>query len=129
MRISDLSSDVCSSDLGFKVMSLVQLNKVSEDGVAFQSHIDGARYELTPERSIEIQDLLDATITMQLDECVKLPADEKRVAEAMRLSLRWAERCRAAFRQSDGRTEEHTSELQSLMRISFAVFCFHKKKN
>ncbi|MFC3678186.1 tRNA guanosine(34) transglycosylase Tgt [Ferrovibrio xuzhouensis] len=87
---------------GFQVMSLAQLNKVSEDGVAFQSHIDGARYELSPERSIEIQHLLDATITMQLDECVKLPADETRVAEAMRLSLRWAERCRAAFRQRDG---------------------------
>jgi queuine tRNA-ribosyltransferase len=87
---------------GFQVMSLAQLNKVSEEGVAFQSHIDGARYELTPERSIEIQHLLDATITMQLDECVKLPADDKRVAEAMRLSLRWAERCKAAFRQREG---------------------------
>src|SRR3546814_7587184 len=84
---------------GFQVMSLAQLNKVSEDGVAFQSHIDGARYELTPERSIEIQDLLDATITMQLDECVKLPADEKRATQAMRLSLRWAEIGRASCRE------------------------------
>src|SRR3546814_14120316 len=73
---------------GFQVMSLAQLNKVSEDGVAFQSHIDGARYELTPERSIEIQDLLHATITMQLYVCVKLPADEKRVAEAMSSEVR-----------------------------------------
>lgn len=87
---------------GFQVMSLSQLNKVTEQGVAFQSHIDGARYELSPERSIQIQDLLDATITMQLDECVKLPADDKRVAEAMQLSLRWAERCKTAFRQRDG---------------------------
>ncbi|WP_341895906.1 tRNA guanosine(34) transglycosylase Tgt [Ferrovibrio terrae] len=87
---------------GFQVMSLSQLNKVSEDGVAFQSHIDGARYELTPERSIEIQHLLDATITMQLDECVKLPADDRRVAQAMQLSLRWAERCKAAFKLRDG---------------------------
>lgn len=87
---------------GFQVMSLSQLNKVTEAGVAFQSHIDGARYELSPERSIEIQNLLDATITMQLDECVKLPADETRVAQAMQLSLRWAERCKAAFRQRDG---------------------------
>ncbi|MFN4166014.1 MAG: tRNA guanosine(34) transglycosylase Tgt [Ferrovibrio sp.] len=87
---------------GFQVMSLSQLNKVTEQGVTFQSHIDGARHELTPERSIEIQHLLDATITMQLDECVKLPATEKRAAEAMRLSIRWAERCRAAFRQRDG---------------------------
>jgi queuine tRNA-ribosyltransferase len=87
---------------GFQVMSLSQLNKVTEQGVTFQSHIDGARHELTPERSIEIQHLLDATITMQLDECVKLPATEKRAAEAMRLSIRWAERCRTAFRQRDG---------------------------
>jgi queuine tRNA-ribosyltransferase len=87
---------------GFQVMSLSQLNKVTEQGVAFQSHIDGARYELSPERSIEIQNLLDATITMQLDECVKLPADDKRVAEAMQLSLRWAERCKTAFQQRDG---------------------------
>ena len=87
---------------GFQVMSLSQLNKVTEAGVSFQSHIDGARYDLTPERSIEIQHLLVATITMQLDECVKLPADGKRVAEAMRLSLRWAERCKAAFAQRQG---------------------------
>ena len=87
---------------GFQVMSLSQLNKVTEQGVTFQSHIDGARHELTPERSIEIQHLLDATITMQLDECVKLPATEKRAAEAMRLSIRWAERCRTAFQQREG---------------------------
>lgn len=87
---------------GFQVMSLSQLNKVTEAGVSFQSHIDGARYDLTPERSIEIQHLLDATITMQLDECVKLPADDRRVSQAMQLSLRWAERCRTAFQQRDG---------------------------
>jgi len=87
---------------GFQVMSLSQLNKVTEQGVSFQSHIDGAKYDLTPERSIEIQHLLDATITMQLDECVKLPADDKRVSQAMQLSLRWAERCKAAFKLRDG---------------------------
>ena len=87
---------------GFQVMSLSQLNKVTEQGVSFQSHIDGAKYDLTPERSIEIQHLLDATITMQLDECVKLPAGDKRVSEAMQLSLRWAERCKTAFKLRDG---------------------------
>lgn len=87
---------------GFQVMSLSQLNKVTEAGVSFQSHIDGTKYDLTPERSIEIQHLLDATITMQLDECVRLPADDKRVSEAMQLSLRWAERCKAAFKQREG---------------------------
>lgn len=82
---------------GFQVMSLGPLAKVTERGVAFQSHLDGAKYDLTPERSVEIQHLLDATITMQLDECVSYPAEEKRAADAMRLSLRWAERCKAAF--------------------------------
>jgi queuine tRNA-ribosyltransferase len=83
---------------GFQVMSLSKLNRVTEDAVTFQSHIDGARHVLTPERSIEIQaDLLGADIVMQLDECVAWPADELRAAEAMRLSGRWAARCKTAF--------------------------------
>ncbi|HXQ17113.1 MAG TPA: tRNA guanosine(34) transglycosylase Tgt [Caulobacteraceae bacterium] len=83
---------------GFQVMSLSKISKVTEEAVAFQSHIDGARHVLTPERSIEIQaDLLGSDIVMQLDECVAWPADEARAAEAMRLSGRWAARCKAAF--------------------------------
>jgi queuine tRNA-ribosyltransferase len=87
---------------GFQVMSLSQISKVSEDAVAFQSHIDGSRHVLTPERSIEIQaDLLGADIVMQLDECVAWPAEEARAAEAMRLSARWAARCKATFGQRE----------------------------
>ena len=82
---------------GFQVMSLAQLRKLDETGVTFRSHIDGAKYEMTPERSIEIQGLLDSDIQMQLDECVALPAGEKDIERAMELSLRWAERCKAAF--------------------------------
>jgi queuine tRNA-ribosyltransferase len=83
---------------GFQVMSLSQIAKVSEEAVAFQSHIDGSRHVLTPERSIEIQaDLLGSDIVMQLDECVSWPAEEARAAEAMRLSARWAARCKTAF--------------------------------
>jgi queuine tRNA-ribosyltransferase len=83
---------------GFQVMSLAGLRRLSEDGVTFQSHIDGARHALSPERSIEIQaDLLGSDIVMQLDECVAWPAEEARAAEAMRLSARWGERCKAAF--------------------------------
>ena len=83
---------------GFQVMSLSKIAKVAEAGVRFQSHIDGSAHELTPERAIEIQaDLLGADIAMQLDECVAWPAEENRAAEAMRLSARWAARCRAAF--------------------------------
>ena len=83
---------------GFQVMSLSQISKVTEEAVTFQSHIDGARHVLTPERSIEIQaDLIGSDIIMQLDECVAWPAEERRAAEAMRLSARWAGRCKAAF--------------------------------
>lgn len=82
---------------GFQVMSLASLRKVSEDKVVFQSHIDGATHEMSPERSIEIQLLLDSDIIMQLDECVSLPAPRETVEKAMELSLRWAQRCKAAF--------------------------------
>ena len=88
---------------GFQVMSLSALRKLDEDGVTFQSHLDGSTHRLTPERSLEIQDLLDADIRMQLDECVKLPASPAEVERAMRLSLRWAERSKAAFGERPGR--------------------------
>jgi queuine tRNA-ribosyltransferase len=82
---------------GFQVMSLGKIRKITEDGVAFQSHLDGARHMLSPERSIEIQCLLGADIQMQFDECIRLPAERKEVERAMELSLRWAERSKRAF--------------------------------
>ncbi len=88
---------------GFQVMSLAKLRKLNETGVTFQSHIDGRRYELTPERSLEIQDLLGSDIQMQLDECVRLPCTVAESERAMRLSLRWAERSRKAFGNRPGR--------------------------
>ncbi|TCR62625.1 tRNA guanosine(34) transglycosylase Tgt [Bosea sp. BK604] len=88
---------------GFQVMSLAQLRKLTEEGVAFQSHIDGSRHMLSPERSVEIQNLLGSDIVMQLDECVSLPCEDKVAEKAMRLSLRWAERCKAAFGNPAGR--------------------------
>lgn len=88
---------------GFQVMSLSKLRKITEQGVTFQSHIDGAKYELTPERSVEIQNLLGSDIVMQLDECVQLPCEDTVAEKAMRLSLRWAERCKAAFGEHPGR--------------------------
>ncbi|MCP4349088.1 MAG: tRNA guanosine(34) transglycosylase Tgt [Desulfobacterales bacterium] len=87
---------------GYQVMSLSKLRKLTENGVAFQSHIDGRQYELTPERSVEIQRLLDADITMCFDECTPYPADEKTAAESMRLSMRWAERSKQAYIEKDG---------------------------
>jgi len=82
---------------GFQVMSLSTLRKLTENGVTFRSHIDGAMVELGPERAIEIQALLGADISMQLDECLKLPATRDEIARAMRLSLAWGERSKRAF--------------------------------
>jgi queuine tRNA-ribosyltransferase len=88
---------------GFQVMSLAKLRKLNEAGVTFRSHIDGAAYEMSPERSIEIQGLLGSDIQMQLDECVALPSEDNDIERAMELSLRWAERCRTAFGDQPGR--------------------------
>ncbi len=82
---------------GFQVMSLAKLRKVTEQAVTFSSHIDGAKIELSPERAIEVQRLLGSDIAMQLDECVRLPAERADIERAMHLSLRWAERCKRAF--------------------------------
>lgn len=88
---------------GFQVMSLSGLRKLTEKGVVFQSHIDGSKHEMSPERSIEIQGLLGSDIQMQLDECIALPAEKSEVERAMELSLRWAERCKIAFGDQPGK--------------------------
>jgi queuine tRNA-ribosyltransferase len=88
---------------GFQVMSLSALRKLTENGVTFRSHLDGAMVELSPERAIEIQALLGADISMQLDECLKLPATPAEIERAMALSLRWGERSKRAF---EGRARE-----------------------
>jgi queuine tRNA-ribosyltransferase len=87
---------------GFQVMSLAKLRKMTEDGVTFQSHIDGSRHHLTPEYSTQIQHKLDATITMAFDECTPFPAEKDAVADSMRMSMRWAKRSRAAYVQRQG---------------------------
>lgn len=88
---------------GFQVMSLAQLRKLDEQGVSFQSHIDGAQYLLTPERSMEIQALLGSDIHMVLDECTPFPATEKEAETSMELSTRWAKRSKQSFREVPGR--------------------------
>jgi len=88
---------------GFQVMSLASLRKLTEEGVTFTSHIDGQKFFLSPERSIEIQGLLDSDIQMQLDECIALPASRDEMKRAMELSLRWAERSAAAFGKQPGK--------------------------
>ena len=87
---------------GFQVWSLAGLRKLTEEGVEFQSHIDGSKHQLTPERAIEIQaDLLGADISMQLDECTNFPCTEDEARASMAMSLRWGARCKAAFGERD----------------------------
>lgn len=116
---------------GFQVMSLSKIAKVTEESVAFQSHIDGSKHVLTPERSIEIQaDLLGSDIVMQLDECVAWPAEEGRARQAMQLSARWGKRSKDAFGTRDsqalfgiqqGSTFEHLrrESAERLIEIGF----------
>lgn len=82
---------------GFQVMSLSDLRKITEEGVRFKSHIDGSQHMLTPERSMEIQRQLGSDIVMCFDECTPYPATQSQSLESMQLSMRWAERCKAAF--------------------------------
>ncbi len=101
-RFMDWPGPILTDSGGFQVMSLGSLRTLSEEGVTFRSHIDGSEHALTPERSTEIQDDLDATISMVLDECTPWPVEEAAAAESMRLSMRWAGRSRAAFRARPG---------------------------
>ncbi len=87
---------------GYQVMSLAKLRKITEEGVTFQSHIDGSRHQLTPERAVQIQNDLDSTITMVFDECTPFPAEKDTVAQSMRMSMRWAERSKSAYVQRPG---------------------------
>lgn len=87
---------------GFQVWSLKELRKLTEEGVTFRSHVDGSYHELTPERSVAIQRMLDANITMVLDECTPFGVSEDEAAHSMELSMRWAARSREAFVQQDG---------------------------
>ncbi len=101
-RFMDWPGPILTDSGGFQVMSLSELRTLDEDGVTFRSHLDGEKIRLTPERSMEIQDLLDADITMVFDECTPYPATHEAAAESMRLSMRWAARCRKAFRDRPG---------------------------
>ncbi|MEQ8287067.1 tRNA guanosine(34) transglycosylase Tgt [Thalassospira sp.] len=87
---------------GYQVMSLAKLRKITEDGVTFKSHIDGRKFNLTPERSMEIQHLLGSTITMAFDECTPFPATEQQARESMQMSMRWAKRSKDAFVEREG---------------------------
>ena len=102
-RFMNWERPILTDSGGFQVMSLAGLRKLTEEGVTFRSHVDGDRHMLSPERSMEIQRLLGSDIVMAFDECPRLPADREAIAASMRLSMRWAERSRAAFGAPAGR--------------------------
>ena len=87
---------------GFQVFSLGDLRRISEEGVSFQSHLDGSRHFLTPELSIQVQESLGADIIMSFDECIPYPSTRDYAADSTARSGRWAKRCRLARRQGDG---------------------------
>ncbi len=101
-RMMDWHGPILTDSGGFQVMSLNDLRKLDADGVTFRSHLDGSPHRLTPERSIEIQHLLGADVTMCFDECTPFPATHEQAASSMRLSMRWAERSRRAFVAREG---------------------------
>jgi queuine tRNA-ribosyltransferase len=101
-RFMNWPGPILTDSGGYQVMSLGALRKIDEAGVTFRSHLDGSAHVLTPERSIEIQDLLDADITMSFDECTPFPATEAEARKSMALSMRWAARSRQAFRRRAG---------------------------
>jgi queuine tRNA-ribosyltransferase len=101
-RFMDWPGPILTDSGGFQVMSLAKLRRLDADGVTFQSHIDGSSHRLTPVRSVEIQHLLDATITMALDECTKFPATPHEARQSMELSMRWAALSRGGFVERPG---------------------------
>ena len=106
---------------GFQVMSLAALRKISEEGVAFRSHLDGSRYLLTPERSVEIQRLLGADITMSFDECTSWPVSPEEAAQSMRLSMKWAERGKRVFVERAGHFCMRRGQLQTFVELHHNV--------
>ena len=101
-RLMDWHGPILTDSGGFQVMSLAGLRKLDEEGVTFQSHVDGSKHRLTPERSVEIQRLLGADVTMCFDECTPFPATHQEAAASMRLSMRWAARSRTAYVPREG---------------------------
>ena len=100
-RMSGWQGPMLTDSGGFQVFSLANVRDIDEQGVRFKSHIDGSKMELTPERSVEIQEHLGADVAMQLDEVVSLPSTRDQVESAMHRSLRWAERCQQAATKKD----------------------------
>ena len=101
-KFMDWRGPVLTDSGGYQVMSLGGLRTIDDDGVTFRSHIDGSEHRLTPERAVAVQDELDSTITMVLDDCTPYPVSHSDAAASMRRSMAWAGRCRTSFRPRCG---------------------------
>jgi queuine tRNA-ribosyltransferase len=104
-KFMDWDRPILTDSGGYQVMSLSDLTKVSEEGVAFASHLDGSRHMLSPERSIEVQRLLDSDILMQFDQLVPTTSTRDAQAQAMERSIRWAKRSREEFDRGGNHAE------------------------
>ena len=102
-RFMNWQGGILTDSGGFQVLSLAERSRITDDGVIFRSHLDGSRLEMTPERSMAIQQALGSDIVMTFDDCPPLPAERDRIAAAVERTTRWARRCREAFRPEDGR--------------------------
>jgi queuine tRNA-ribosyltransferase len=100
-RFMNWSKPILTDSGGYQVFSLAQMCKLKEEGVQFQSHLDGSSHLLSPELAIEIQEALGSDIMMVLDECLPYPSERSEVVRSMELTLRWARRCLVAARRSD----------------------------
>jgi queuine tRNA-ribosyltransferase len=114
---------------GFQVFSLTELRKVTEEGVAFRSHLDGASHFLSPEKAMEIQIALGADIIMAFDECTEYPADAERARASMEMTLRWAERCKKYFEQHKGQVPWGSRQRPSVGRYEKEVLRFAQDDN
>ncbi|MGE0087333.1 MAG: tRNA guanosine(34) transglycosylase Tgt [Desulfococcaceae bacterium] len=102
-RFMNWDRPILTDSGGFQVFSLAKLTKIKEEGANFQSHIDGSRHLLTPEKSVEVQISLDSDILMCLDQCIPYPAEEKQAKDALELTTRWALRCKKTWEEKTGR--------------------------
>src|SRR5262245_28722842 len=102
---------------GFQIFSLAERRVIREEGAEFQSHLDGSRHMLTPERAVDIQARLGSDIAMVLDECLSYPATREEAAASMQRSARWARRCRARFTQLPASDVQVSNPGQALFGI------------
>ncbi|MFW6372241.1 MAG: tRNA guanosine(34) transglycosylase Tgt [Thermodesulfobacteriota bacterium] len=101
-RFMNWHKPILTDSGGFQIFSLAGLTRITEEGAAFQSHLDGSKHLLTPEKSMDIQIRLDSDVIMCLDQCIPYPAEEKEAKEALELTTRWAERCKATWLERTG---------------------------